>query len=129
MALALFAAQTRADLPLTVEDLITDKGQFKLDLSIAYTKSDRQGVSTGAPISVQTGSTAFVELPTLIGESTGNSDIAVATLGLRFGLTAQAEVFARVSGLASQQRSRDWPEQPPAAKPALLTPGPVSTTN
>jgi len=53
MALALFAAQARADLPLTVEDLITDKGQFKLELSIAYANTDRQGVSTGAPISVQ----------------------------------------------------------------------------
>ncbi len=105
LALALIAAHARADLPLTVEDLITDKGQFKLDLSIAYANADRQGVSTGAPITLQTGPTSFVELPTLIGESAGNSDTTVATLGLRYGLTAKAEIFARVSGLASQQRS------------------------
>ncbi len=78
LALALIAAHARADLPLTVEDFITDKGQFKLDLSIAYANADRQGVSTGAPITLQTGPTSFVELPTLIGESAGNSDTTFA---------------------------------------------------
>ena len=40
----------RADLPLTVEDLITDKGKFKLDLSLAYANANRQGVFAGEPI-------------------------------------------------------------------------------
>jgi hypothetical protein len=96
-----------ADLPLTVEDLITDKGKFKLDVSVAYANSDRQGVSTGEPITVQTGPTSFVTLPTLIGESRGNSDSLVGTLGLRYGLTGKAEIFARTSYLTSSSRSSD----------------------
>lgn len=96
---------TRADLPLTVEDLITDKGKFKLDLSVAYANSDRQGVSVGEPVTIQTGPTSFVTLPTQIGETVGNSDTTVATLGLRYGLTAESEVFARASGLSLRQRS------------------------
>jgi len=71
----------RADLPLTVENLITDKSKFKLDLSVTYANLDRQGVFTGEPITVQTGATSFVSLPTLIGESRGNSDSVVGTLG------------------------------------------------
>lgn len=94
-----------ADLPLTVEDLITDKGKVKLDLSLAYANADRNGVSTGEPIIVQTGPTSFVTLPTLVGESIGNSDTIVTTFGLRYGLTANAEVYARMSGLSSSQRS------------------------
>jgi hypothetical protein len=94
-----------ADLPLTVEDLITDKGKVKLDLSLAYANADRSGVSTGEPIIVQTGPTSFVTLPTLVGESIGNSDTVVATLGMRYGLTALAEVYARISGLSSNHRS------------------------
>ncbi len=94
-----------ADLPLTVEDLITDKGKVKLDVSLAYANADRQGVSTGEPITIQTGPTSFVTLPTLVGEHIGNSDTVVATLGLRYGLTAKAEVYARMSGLSSTQRS------------------------
>ncbi|MCW8198848.1 hypothetical protein D8B23_10525 [Verminephrobacter aporrectodeae subsp. tuberculatae] len=94
-----------ADLPLTIEDIITDKGKVKLDLSVSYANADRQGVSTADPITVQTGPTSFVTLPTLIGESVGNSDTTVATLGLRYGLTAKTEIYARLSGLASGQRS------------------------
>ena len=105
--LALGAASAHADLPLTVEDLITDKGKVKLDVSLAYANSDRQGVSTGEPITVQTGTTSFVTLPTLIGESRGNSDSLVGTLGLRYGLTGKAEVFARTSYLYSSSRSSD----------------------
>lgn len=54
------------DLPLTVEDLITDKGKFKLDLSFAYANSEEQGVSTGAPVLVQTGASSFVAVPTSV---------------------------------------------------------------
>jgi hypothetical protein len=42
-----------ADLPLTVEDLITDKGKIKSDISLFYANSDRQGVALGEPITVK----------------------------------------------------------------------------
>lgn len=105
--LALWSASAHADLPLTVEDLITDKGKVKLDVSLTYANSDRQGISTAEPITVQTSSTSFVTLPTIIGESRGNSDSLVGTLGLRYGLTGKAEVFARTSYLASNSRTID----------------------
>jgi hypothetical protein len=99
------AFPVKADLPLTVEDLITDKGKVKLDLSLSYANADRHGVATGDPVIVQTGPTSFVTLPTLIGESVGNSDTLVATLGLRYGLTANTELYTRWSALTSSQRS------------------------
>jgi len=94
-----------ADLPLTVEDLITDQGKFKLDLSFAYANQDRQGVSTGEPIDIQIGPAAFVTLPTAIGTRIGNADTWVGTLGLRYGLAAKTEIYARASGLTSSQRT------------------------
>ena len=99
------AISAHADLPLTVEDRITDKGKFKFDLSLTYANADRQGVFAGEPITVQTGPTSFVTLPTLIGESLGNSDSLVGTLGLRYGLTGKAEIFARTSYWTSNSRS------------------------
>ena len=105
--LVLGTASAHADLPLTVEDLITDKGKIKLDASLSYANSDRQGVSTGEPITVQTGPTSFVTLPTWIGESRGTSDSVVGTLGLRYGLTGKTEIFARTSYLHSSRRSSD----------------------
>ena len=76
-----------------------------MELSASYANADRQGVITGEPVTVQTGLTSFVTLPTLIGESVGNSDTWVTTLGLRYGLTAKAEIYSRFSALSSSQRS------------------------
>lgn len=95
------------DLPLTVEDLITDKGKIKLDVSFAYANRDRQGVSTTNPVLIQTGASSFVTIPATVGESTGNSDSYVPTLGLRYGLTAKLEVYTRASMLATSQRMED----------------------
>lgn len=103
-ALSCHGVPAFADLPLTIEDLITDKGKVKLDLSFAYANVDRQGVSTGAPIVVQIGPASFVTIPTAIGTSVGNSDTFVGTFGLRYGLTARTEIYARASGLTSSQR-------------------------
>lgn len=104
-ALSGYGVPAFADLPLTVEDLITDKGKVKLDLSLAYANAERQGVSTAAPIVVQTGPTSFVTLPTAIGTGSSNSDTFVGTVGLRYGLTVKTELYARASGLTSSQRA------------------------
>jgi len=99
------APTARADLPLTVEDLITDQGRFKLDVSLTYANTEQHGVATGQPIVVQTGPTSFITIPTLVGERTGNTDTLIGTAGLRYGLTGQAEIYARTSYLHTNQRT------------------------
>lgn len=94
-----------AELPLTVENLITDAGKLRMELSLAYANTDRAGISIGEPIIVQTGPTSFITVPTSLGESLGNSDTVVGTLGLRYGLTTDTELYARISGLSSNQRN------------------------
>ncbi len=96
-----------ADLPLTVEDLIASKGKSKLDLSAVYVNSDRQGLYTADPITVQTGASSFLTFPTLISENHGNTDLMIGTLGLRYGLTEKTEIFARTSYLHSNSRNID----------------------
>lgn len=103
--IAFFGASAHADLPLTVEDLITDKGKTRLDLSVAYSNTERQGISTGEPFILQTGPTSFIAVPTRIGESVGNSDTVVTTIGLRRGITDKAEIYGRLSAYSSTQRS------------------------
>jgi len=100
-------APARAELPLTVEDLITDKGKIRLELSKAYANNDRAGVAAGEPITVQTGDATFVTLPTMVGESRGNSDTLISTLGLRYGLTGAIEIYTRAAYLFSSIRGSD----------------------
>lgn len=87
----------RAELPLTIEDLLSDKGQFKTELGLTYANSERRGVETGNPILIQTGPASFVLLPTQIGNSAANTDALVASLGLRYGLTKDTEIYTRAS--------------------------------
>lgn len=105
--LAIHAMPAWADLPLTVEDLVTDKGKVKLDLSITHANADQTGFSAGEPISIQTGPTSFVTVPSAMGERSSNRDTLVGTLGLRYGLTAKTELYARTSYLYTGERIRD----------------------
>lgn len=101
----IFSLPVFADLPLAIEDLITDKGKLKLDMSLAYTNIERDGLETAEPLLVQTGATSFVTLPTKIGELKSNTDALIATVGLRYGLTSNAEIYTRASYLYRDNRS------------------------
>lgn len=105
--LLIIAPVAIADLPLTVEDLITEKGKIKLDVSLTYANNDRQGLVTDEPIIVQTGETSFVTLPTKFGEFKRNTDVLVGTLGMRYGLTHDAETYTRASYLYRNERYSD----------------------
>jgi hypothetical protein len=107
LVLLVVASASQAELPLTVEDLITDPGTFKLETTLTYANSERTGFSTGEPILVQTGPTSFISLPTAISETQRNTDSLVGTLGLRFGLSSRAELYARGSYLYNRHRSSE----------------------
>lgn len=108
----LLSHTAHADLPLSIEDLLTDKGKLKLELSVAYGNHDRQGLAVGEPLLLQTGPTSFISLPTRIGETKTNSDALVATAGLRYGLTARTEIFSRASALYRHTRSSSALSEP-----------------
>jgi len=69
----------RADLPLAVESLLTDKGKLKLNLSLAYNNNAVEGFF--------------------------NSDAVVGSAALRYGLTGKTEIYARGTGQYSNSRS------------------------
>lgn len=97
-----------AELPLTIEDLITDKGKATLDATFSYSNSNKQGIVTGDPIIVQTSPTSFITTPTRIGETRTDTDTTVATAGLRYGLTKNAELCGRGSYLWNNSRSSNF---------------------
>jgi len=106
LPVSLFIAITpaQAELPLSIEDILTNKGKIKLESSLSYSNLERSGLSIGEPTIIQTGPTSFITLPASIGESTTNIDSLVGTLGLRYGLTAKAEIYIRSSYLSYGQR-------------------------
>lgn len=100
----LLCSAARADLPLAVENLLTDKGQLRADIAVSYANLERQHLVAGDPITVQTGPATFVTLPTRVGEELTNSDTTVLTAGLRYGISQSVEIYTRASAMATRQR-------------------------
>lgn len=96
-----------ADLPLNIEDIMTDKGKLKLDAAVTYINSESSRSELAAPIYIQTGAASFIPVPTEIQENGSNSDMLVGTLGLRYGLTADTEIYGSGSYLWREDRSFD----------------------
>ncbi|WP_040886255.1 hypothetical protein [Marinobacterium stanieri] len=103
-SIVFFSPFTKADLPLTVEELITQKGNMRFDLSLSYANRDKEDLSLSEPIVIQTGSNSFVTIPTKIGEVKSNYDVLVGTLGLRYGVTRDTEIYTRTSYMDSSAR-------------------------
>ncbi|MGO4157218.1 hypothetical protein [Cupriavidus sp. YAF13] len=104
--LLIYSGTTKADLPLNIEGLLTDRGEFKLEFGTAYANNNRSGISAGELITIQIGPTQFISLPTSIGESRINSDIIIPNIGLRYGLSADAEVYGKATWIAEYSRSQ-----------------------
>lgn len=96
-----------ADLPLNIEDILTDKGKLKLEASASYINSESSRSELGAPVYIQTGEASFIPVPTELQENSQNSDMLVGTLGLRYGLTGNTEIYTNASWLWREERSFD----------------------
>ncbi|WP_338691836.1 meta-pathway of phenol degradation family protein [Neisseria leonii] len=98
---------TRADLPLSLEDILTDKGKVKLESSIAYINSERSKNQFANPIYIQTANNTFVAVPTTLDNTDSNSDMLVGTAGLRYGLTGKTDIYGSASYLWRSSREFD----------------------
>ena len=103
MLLQLCSAQCFADLPLTIDDLLTKHNQFRLSLNLGYDNVDRDN-NNAQFVSVQTGDHAFMMLPAVVGERQRNSDIFTLTLGGRYGVTSETELYSRLTATAENTR-------------------------
>ncbi|MDO9394834.1 MAG: transporter [Methylotenera sp.] len=103
----LLPASALADIPLTIDDLLTAQNRWRAELGLSYSNANQQKVSTGQPIFVQVGPVQYIALPTRIGESRVNSDTLVLTPGLRYGLSGKTELYGRSSWIADSTRIQD----------------------
>ncbi|BAS68391.1 hypothetical protein [Bathymodiolus septemdierum thioautotrophic gill symbiont] len=103
----IFIQNSLAELPLTVENIITNKGKFKLDLSMSYNNLELQGVQASDGVLIQTGPTSFVSVPSKVGQTQINSDILIANIGVRYGFSDNLEGYLRVNYLNANSRVTD----------------------
>ncbi len=104
LALLFMPLSVHADLPLTIEDLLTAQNHWRLELGAVYANVERTSAQNGQPIQIQTGLTSFINIPTFAGATRENTDTLIITPGLRYGVSGDTEIYARSSWLSNSSR-------------------------
>lgn len=93
-------AQERAaeqdGLGIELEELLSEKGTFRLEFGTTFSASRRDGVA-GLYQTIQTGTGEFVSVPVDVGSTDRQAETLLATVGLRYGLTTRSEIYSRAT--------------------------------
>lgn len=104
--LCLLSPWARADLPLTIENLLTAANRWRVEMGLTYAGSDRRNIDARFT-SLQTGPGQFITLPVAAGAARQNRDTLILTPGLRYGLSLETEIYSRFSALLDDTRTLD----------------------
>ncbi|KAF1013661.1 MAG: hypothetical protein GAK29_04705 [Acinetobacter bereziniae] len=95
-----------ADLPLTVENLISDKGKVTMELGMTYGNNKVNNTKVGGYIPVQISDTSFVNVPIIKNEQLQNEYI-IGNIGIKYGLLKNLDINIRTNLLYSSTRFID----------------------
>ena len=88
---------------LAVEGLTTKHRDTRLEFSTVYTNLTSTQITT-IPTQIPIGNGSFVSVPSLVSESTGNSDTLIGIASIRYGVFPHTEIYGRYSGFTKQVR-------------------------
>ncbi len=93
-----------ADLPLTIEELLTAERRWRADVNLVYTNSDRRDVDSRFG-TIQIGPGQFITIPVSVGQARQNTDFLALSVGARYGMSLNTELYSRVSALGQDIRT------------------------
>ena len=109
---AILPLSAYADLHLTIEDMMTNKGKWKLETSLTYLNSENSRAELAAPVYIQTGATSFIPIPTKIQENGSNTlsdgiryksgNYLLLTPNISFAATARIRLTGGIQWLSRQ---------------------------
>jgi len=99
-----FTQIVQAEIPLTVENLIADKGSFTLELAAIYGNNKIDNTKFSGYIPVQISNTSFINIPTIITNEQIQNEYLISTLGIKYGLTANLDISLRTNWLYTSNR-------------------------
>jgi len=83
-------------LGIVLEELLTERGTINLEFGTTISASSIDGVS-GLYQTIETWTGEFISVPVDLGVTDRQTDTVLGTLGLRYGLTARSEIYARAT--------------------------------
>lgn len=75
-----------ADLPLTVENLISDKGEVTIEAGLTYGNNKISNAKTVGYIPVQISDTSFVNVPTVIRNEQVQNEYIIENIDAKYGV-------------------------------------------
>lgn len=98
-----------ADLPLTVENLVADKGRWTIESGIVYGNSKSTSTALDGTISIDIGNHSYITLPSRIDTVQRQSEYLVGTMGARYGISPKTDVGFLIGGTyhSEQQLNTD----------------------
>lgn len=86
-----------AELPLKIENPITEPGQWKLETGLTYRHTHRSQITIGKPLFVVTESNQVISIPTDVHQEQINQNTLMPSIGLRYGLTPKVELYGKTA--------------------------------
>ncbi len=83
-------------LGIELEELLTERRTIRLEFGTTISASSSDGIS-GLYQTIQTGTGEYVSVPIDLGVTERQADTVLGTFGLRYGLTARSEIYARAT--------------------------------
>lgn len=98
---------THADLPLTVENLISDSGKITMELGMTYGNNKITDTQFGGYIPVQISNSSFINVPTNIKNEQLQNEYLVTTIGIKYGIIKDLDASLRTNVLYTSNRFLD----------------------
>lgn len=93
-------------LGIELEELLSEKGTFRLEMGATLAALRQSGVS-GLYETIRTGAGNFVSVPIDVGTTQRQAENVIGSVGLRYGLTTKSEIYTRATLRYSQSRFTD----------------------
>lgn len=93
-----------ADLPLTVENVIADKGKTTLDLGLTYGNTKSNNTKLDGYIPVQISTSSFINIPTSAYSEKSQNEFLIATIGAKHGIFKNLDISLRSNFLYRSDR-------------------------
>ncbi len=104
LLLVVISTSSFAELPLTVEDLTTDKNKFKLNTNISYFNQSQRNLTEQGYNIIDLGNGRTLTLANPPSEGTTNTDSLIGTVGLNYGVTDKLELGVKTNAIYQQNR-------------------------
>lgn len=91
--------------PLSVENLISDKGKVNINTKLVYGNSKSSQSEIIGIIPIQLSNNSYINLPTDINNNQNQSEYLVSAIGVKYGIGTKSDIGININGSYQNQHN------------------------